>query len=104
MKRLILFLIVLWGAVAAGLWYWNEARGPRVAFRTVAVRRGDLRAAMGAPGTMEPGDVVAVGPQVAGKIDSFGPAPRAPSKPISYGSHVERGTVLARLDDALFRA
>ena len=48
--------------------------------------------------------MVDVGAQVAGLIQSFGEDPRDESKPISYGSPVEEGTVLARLDDALFKA
>jgi HlyD family secretion protein len=104
MKKLIIILVALWGGGALGVWYWNEARGQKVAYRTVAVRRGDLLATVNATGTLEPEEVVDVGAQVAGMIQSFGGDPRDPSKPISYGSPVDRGTVLARLDDALFKA
>ena len=45
-----------------------------------------------------------MGAQVAGRIESFAADPRAPSKTISYGSRVERGTVLAHLDAALYQA
>jgi HlyD family secretion protein len=49
-------------------------------------------------------EVVDVGAQVAGLIQSFGEDIRDESKSISYGSPVKEGTILARLDDALFKA
>ena len=76
----------------------------RVSYRTTPVLRGDLLATINATGTLEPEDVVDVGAQVGGKIERFGPDPRDPNKAISYGTPVEDGTVLARLDDALFVA
>jgi HlyD family secretion protein len=75
-----------------------------VRFRTVTVRQGDLRATVSATGTIEPEEVVDVGAQVVGAIVKFGADPRDPSKPISYGTPVDKGTVLAQLDDALFAA
>ena len=48
--------------------------------------------------------MVDVGAQVAGLIQSFGEDIRDESKSISYGSPVKEGTILARLDDALFKA
>lgn len=104
MKKLIAILVVLWGGGAAGYWYWTDAQAPRTRFRTVATRQGDLIATINATGTIEPEEVVDVGAQVAGEIVSFGPDPRDRGKPISYGCPVEKGTVLARLDDALFKA
>ncbi len=104
MKKLLFMLIVLWGGGAAGLWYWNELNAQHVTFRTVAIRKGDLLATINATGTLEPEEVVDVGAQIAGEIQSFGPDPRDPSKPISYGSPVDQGTILARLTDSLFKA
>jgi len=103
MKKLVLMIILLWGAGAAGVWYWNDLRGRRVEFRTAAVRRGDLLATINTTGTLEPEEVADVGVQVAGEIESFGKDPRDPRKPIGYGSPVEAGTILAQLDDALFK-
>jgi HlyD family secretion protein len=66
------------------------------------VRRGDLVATISATGTVEPEEVINVGAQVAGQILAFGKDPKG--KTIDYGSEVEEGTVLARIDDSLYQA
>jgi HlyD family secretion protein len=104
MKKLLFVIVLLWAGGAAGVWYWNDLHGPRAELRTAPVRRGDLLLTVSASGTLEPEEVVDVGAQIAGEIESFGKDPRDPSRPISYGSPVEEGTVLAHLDDALFKA
>ena len=71
-------------------------------FRTVQVKRGDLQASISATGTVEPEEVVDIGAQVAGKIVAFGQDRNG--KTVDYGSVVEAGTVLARIDDALYAA
>src|SRR5262249_50082131 len=48
-------------------------------------------------------EVVDVGAQVAGKIEVFG-EDAARGGPIDYGSEVEEGTVLAHIDDSLYKA
>ena len=52
--------------VAAGMWYWTDHRTQYVSYRTVMIRRGDLRSTINATGTIEPEEVVDVGAQVAG--------------------------------------
>jgi HlyD family secretion protein len=104
MKKIVAILVVLWAGGAVAYWYWNEARAQRISFRTIEVRKGDILATINSTGTLEPEEVVDVGCQVAGEIQSFGTDTRDPKKSISYGSAVEQGTVLAKLDDALFRA
>jgi HlyD family secretion protein len=104
MKKLLLFASLLWGGGAFGLWYWADHRTQLVSYRTVSLRRGDLRFTINATGTIEPEEVVDVGAQVAGRIASFGSDPGNPGKLISYRSRVEEGTVLARIDSALFQA
>jgi HlyD family secretion protein len=104
MKKLFALLTLLWGGGAAAYWYWADSHDRHAGFRTVAVRRGAVRATIDATGTIEPEEVVDVGAQVAGEIRSFGVDTRDNSKHISYGSPVERGTILAKLDDALLKA
>lgn len=79
-------------------------RGDRnlATFRTVPVKRGDLLATISATGTVEPEEVIDVGAQVAGRILAFGKDKSG--KSVDYGSVVEAGTILARIDDALYAA
>lgn len=99
--RLVAVLLV--GVIAlSALWYWGRGDPIEHSYRTVPVKRGDLIATISATGTVEPEEVVDVGAQVAGKIVSFGQDNNGNT--IDYGSVVEVGTVLARIDDALYAA
>jgi HlyD family secretion protein len=71
---------------------------------TIPVQRGDLVATVTATGTIEPEEVVDVGAQVVGIIQEFGRDPRDGSRPVDFGTPVEEGTVLARIDDSIYRA
>lgn len=104
--RKVVFLLVLLGGAAAGAAYYSThvAADSGVSFRTVAVKRGDLLATISATGTLEPEEVVDVGAQVAGLILEFGPDPNTPNKLIDYGSVVEKGTVLAKIDPTTYEA
>jgi HlyD family secretion protein len=104
MRKLLVLLGVLWGAGAAGVWYWNDAQARRVSYRTVRLKKGDLRSTINATGTIEPRELVDVGAQVAGRVEGFGTDPHDPGKTVGYGSRVDQGTVLARLDAALYQA
>ncbi|WP_246109445.1 efflux RND transporter periplasmic adaptor subunit [Roseimaritima multifibrata] len=66
--------------------------------RTVNVQRRDLVITVGTTGTIEPDEVVQVGPDVSGKIIRFGVDDRDPEKSIGVGSRVSKGTVLFQLD------
>ena len=101
-KRFVVIFIVL-GVVgtASAAYFWRDNR-ESVSYRTVEVTRGDLLATIGATGTIEPEEVIDVGAQVAGQILSFGKDTKG--KPVDYGSVVEAGTVLARIDDSLYQA
>jgi HlyD family secretion protein len=104
MKRKMLVVLLLVLVVAGGVWYWAGRAAAPASFRTAAVRRGDLLAAISATGTAEPEEVVDVGAQVAGQIDAFGPDPNDSRKVVNHGTAVEKGTVLAHIDDALYAA
>ena len=78
--------------------------GGAATFHTATVTRGDLVTTVEATGTMEPEQVVDVGSQVCGIVTSFGEDPHSSSKSIDYGSQVEKGTLLAQIDDTLYVA
>ena len=105
MKRtvgIVILVVIGLSIVGGGIW-WLSAKGGRGAvFRTVTVKRGDLEATISATGTVEPEEVVDVGAQVSGIISSFGKDKNGHM--IDYGSPVEAGTVLARVDDSLYAA
>ncbi|HXG11287.1 MAG TPA: efflux RND transporter periplasmic adaptor subunit [Gemmataceae bacterium] len=100
---LLVAMAVLVGG-GLGLWYWQERNHTGTAFRTAAVERGTVWATISATGTVMPEERIDVGAQVAGQIKAFGRDPRDSSRPIDFCSVVEEGTVLAQLDDTLFKA
>jgi HlyD family secretion protein len=100
------FGIVAAAVLAAGVWIWaaHSTNGDGVAFRTAAVQRDELAAVITATGTVEPEEVIDVGAQVAGQIRHFGPDPQDSKRTVDYGTIVHPGTLLAQLDDSLFKA
>jgi HlyD family secretion protein len=101
-KRILLFALIL-GLVAGVVgWYLQRGSAQTAAFRTDQVTRGDLLVSIRATGTIQPEEVVDVGAQVAGQILSFGKD--ANGKTVDYGSLVDAGTVLAKIDDSLYAA
>jgi HlyD family secretion protein len=89
-------------ALIAGGWWWFRSREGVASFQTVPVTRGDLTAFISATGTIEPEELVDVGTQVGGMIKAFGQDKNG--KTIDYGSVVEAGTILAKIDESLFLA
>lgn len=95
--------IVALGIIGVGLaWYGLRGGDSGTTFRTAAVKRGDLLVSISATGTVEPEEVIDVGAQIAGQIVSFGQD--ASGRTVDYGSVVEEGTVLAKIDDSLYSA
>jgi HlyD family secretion protein len=103
---IILILIVGLGAGGAAYYVTQVAVEPPPCFRTVTVKKGDLLSTISATGTAEPEEVVDVGAQVVGRIKSLGLDPSDPQKKktIDYGSVVQEGTILALIDDAVYKA
>jgi HlyD family secretion protein len=118
MKKSIILILLLGVAVGAGGWYFRSSDYHAPSFRTVQVERGDLLATINATGTIEPEEVIDIGAQIVGQILSFGHDPRDPDDPdsrfqkdpkykgrlIDFGSPVEKGTVLAHIDDSIYKA
>src|SRR5882672_419891 len=89
-------------ALVAGVWWWRARDSRRLTFTTTAVKRGDVVATIGATGTIEPLEVVDVGAQVAGRVSAFGVD--KDGKAVDYGSVVEEGALLAKIDDSVYAA
>jgi HlyD family secretion protein len=101
---LIVLLLVAVTGTALGGWYYYQASHPATTFRTVSVERGDLLATISATGTLQAEEVIDVGAQVNGRIKEFGVDPHNAKKLVDYNTVVEKDTVLARIDDALYQA
>lgn len=90
--------LLLVAGLSGGGWYYYQqyyAAEPPPNFRTVSLKRGDLDATISATGIVQPEEVVDVGAQVAGKITKL---------LVDYGSAVKDGTVLANIDDSIYKA
>jgi HlyD family secretion protein len=96
----VIGILALVGGV--GAWWWRTRKGAELSFTTAAVKRGDVVATIGATGTIEPLEVVDVGAQVAGRISSFGTD--RDGKTLDYGSVVEEGALLAKVDESVYAA
>ncbi len=104
MKKIFTAVVFILLVGGVGIFYWNSDAGQVTVFRLAPVSRGDLLVTIGATGTVEPEEVVDVGAQVAGKIEYFGKDPSGNGKTIDYGTVVDKGTVLAHIDDSLYAA
>lgn len=104
--RTIGILLIFLGIVVGGTMYYAGylTADPPTVFRTTPIVRGDLTSAISATGTVVAEEFVDVGAQVVGRVKSFGVDPRDPKKTIDYGSIVHEGTVLAIIDDAVYKA
>ncbi len=94
-------LLLLVGSAATWHWFSDTATVPE--FRTLAVTQGDLTIGMTATGTVEPVEDIDVGAQIMGRIQDFGPDPQSKSGQIDFGSQVNKGDVLALIDDSPYQ-
>lgn len=101
-KKLIFVFVGVSVLAAAGGWYWGHNAAAAINFRTDEVHRGELLATISASGTVEPQEVIDVGAQIQGRILSFGKDDKG--NIVDYGSQVEEGTVLAKIDDSIYAA
>src|SRR5712671_2684460 len=88
--------------VVVGVWWRHSRGGAELSFTTATVKRGDVAATIGATGTIEPLEVVDVGAQVAGRISSLGAD--QDGKTVDYGSVIEEGALLAKIDESVYAA
>src|SRR5579872_1417428 len=88
--------------LGAGLWWMRAGGSSKTALRMAEIKRGDVAATISATGTIEPLEVVDVGAQVAGLINTFGTD--VTGKTVDYGSVVEKDAVLATIDDSVYAA
>ena len=96
-------MIVVLALAGGGLaWRWHARDSKKLSFTTAMVKRGDLTAMIGATGTIEPLETVDVGAQVAGRVSTFGLD--KDGKTVDYGSVVEQGALLAKIDDSVYAA
>jgi HlyD family secretion protein len=97
---LAIAIIILVGGAGVG-WWWMRS-DHKLSFRTAVVKRGDVAATISSSGTIEPSETVDVGAQVAGRITSFGTDINGQT--IDYNSVVEKGAMLAKIDDSVYAA
>jgi HlyD family secretion protein len=101
-KLLVILIVIVTVVGGAGFWWWRARNGSKLSFLTAVVKRGDVAAIISSSGTIEPSETVDVGAQVAGRITSFGTDIHG--KTIDFNSVVEKGAVLARIDDSVYAA
>ncbi len=102
LKSTVIILVLIALGVGGYYGYRYFTAAAKVVFRTGAVKHGNLLATISATGTIEPEEVIDVGAQIAGQINTFGTD--ANGKPVDYNSPVEAGTVLANIDSTLYAA
>jgi HlyD family secretion protein len=101
--RIALFsIIIVLLVVGAGGWYLHENGATTTEFKTAKVTRGDLVSTIAATGTLEPEEVIDVGAQVSGIIETFGKD--ANGNQIDYRSPVKADQILATIDDTIYQS
>ncbi len=116
MKTIFVALILILAAAGGGYWYWQNQSAGMTPFRFAEVKRGRLVATVGSTGTLMAREQVDIGAQVLGAIISIGKDSNTQSGIVDWGSVVkgpvvdengnviEKGTVLAQIDPALYDA
>jgi HlyD family secretion protein len=105
MKTILGFFLAIGLLVLGGFYYLKRvsAEGSS-SFRIAAIKRGELLSTITANGSLQPEETIDVGAQVTGMIKELGPDPKSPTKRVDYGSHVEKGQILAVVDPTVYQA
>ncbi|MFY9326700.1 MAG: efflux RND transporter periplasmic adaptor subunit [Georgfuchsia sp.] len=95
MSKTTLTIAALVVALAAAAAWWHVARGngAETRYKTQAVERSDVMRNVSANGTLNPVILVSVGTQVSGTVKKLH---------VDFNDQVQKGQVLAELDDVLF--
>src|SRR5688572_7592442 len=102
MKKVLLLLVLLVIVGGTAAWYWKKNGKSDISVTTAPIKRGEVVFTIGATGTVEPEEVIDVGAQVAGKIMQFGKDQS--NKIVDYGSFIQAGDVLAKIDETVYVA
>ncbi len=89
-------------SLGVGGWWWHTRGSSKLSLLAAVVKRGDVAATISSSGTIEPSETVDVGAQVAGRITTFGTDIHGQT--IDYNSVVEKGAMLAKIDDSVYAA
>ena len=84
-------VIAVAAVVAAGGFYYWSTREDEIQYKTVPVRRSDIRSTIQATGTLNPVETVDVGTQISGTIKELY---------FDYNSRVKEGQLIALMDSA----
>lgn len=101
MYKKTFFSLAVLALLGGGAFHWYS-QAPKLTFTTLPVKRGELSTTITATGTIEPEEVVDVGAQVAGLVSKFGAD--TDGKVVDYGSVVQEGALLAKIDDSVYAA
>lgn len=107
--KVLLIIVVIAAGIAGGVYVYanRHSSAQTVHYRSQTIELGDLTQTVGATGTVEPEEVVDVGAQVIGKVNTIA-SPRGKTDPafknktIDYGSPVEEGMLLAQIDPSVY--
>src|SRR6266550_797711 len=102
MKKILLILVLLAIVGGTAAWYLKRNGNSQITLQTTPVKRGEVVFSISATGTVEPEEVIDVGAQVAGKIMEFGKDNSG--KTVDYGSFIDAGAVLAKIDQTVYLA
>lgn len=91
--RYVVGALLLFGAVAAGLWWRGSQETAAPGYRFGKVERGPLTATVSATGTLNPVTSVQVGTQVSGQIKELF---------VDFNAPVSKGQLIARIDPETF--